>query len=97
MTRLLPKPPRHIVKLSYETREHIRHRQDCICFYCTEPILPSKFVLDHLIPRWAGGTHGPENRVAAHKRCDKVKGSRMPTELELSRLGDQIGKYPEHA
>lgn len=52
------------------------HRQHGRCFYC-----PNKFwrpkrppTIDHKIPIWAGGRDTADNRVAACKPCNELKG-----------------------
>jgi 5-methylcytosine-specific restriction endonuclease McrA len=43
---------------------------------------PQRASFDHVIPRSRGGAnHG--NRLAAHRKCNTEKGSRMPTGCEL--------------
>lgn len=73
-----------------ETRRAILARQNGRCFYCEQPIVGGTYVLDHVIPRNAGGDHGPANRVAAHPPCDLKKAGRLPTEQELNKLRKQI-------
>jgi 5-methylcytosine-specific restriction endonuclease McrA len=76
--------------LTPEIREEIKARQGNLCFYCNQPI--HKYVLDHLIPRHAGGGHDKYNRVAACSPCDGQKGGRLPTERELAKFQRQLGE-----
>lgn len=76
--------------ITEEIKEGIIQRQKGNCFYCDKPIIDRKYVLDHVIPRNANGSHGPDNRVAAHTECDRAKGGRLPTPSELEKLSKQI-------
>src|SRR4051794_8954390 len=55
------------------------------CFYCGQPI-GGKATDDHLIPRAYGGATVPGNIVLAHRRCNRLKGDRLPTPEEIERL-----------
>jgi len=55
------------------------------CFYCGGPV-GAKATFDHLIPQAYGGTDDPGNIVLAHRRCNQMKGDRLPTPEELDRL-----------
>lgn len=55
------------------------------CFYCGEPV-GAKATFDHLIPRCYGGSDEPGNIVLAHRRCNQLKGDRLPTAEEIDRL-----------
>ncbi len=52
------------------------------CQYCRKPAEN----LDHVVPRSRGGEHAWENVVAACRRCNTRKGSRMPDEAGLRLL-----------
>ena len=41
----------------------------------TEPMLPE---LDHIRPRSKGGTNNVTNLQLVHRRCNQVKGARLP-------------------
>jgi HNH endonuclease len=60
------------------------------CRICGLPI-PDKIVshrhplfgtVDHVIPRSVGGSNKTENKVAAHRRCNMVKGNKHLLDLE---------------
>lgn len=55
------------------------------CFYCGEPV-GAKATFDHVVPRAYGGTDDPGNIVLAHRRCNQLKGDRLPTPDEIERL-----------
>lgn len=76
--------------LSTADRERILIRQEDRCFYCNKLIEGRKYVLDHFVPRHAGGSHYPYNRVAAHPQCDGEKAGRMPTTAERVKLARQL-------
>ncbi len=48
------------------------------CFYCRSPLEVDDAVLDHFIPRSAGGGDRLPNRRASCVRCDKRKRDRLP-------------------
>lgn len=68
------------------------------CFHCGEPV-GAKATDDHLIPRAYGGADVPGNVVLAHRRCNQLKGDRLPTAQEVERLigqrrGSRLGVWP---
>ncbi|HYD30856.1 MAG TPA: HNH endonuclease [Azospirillaceae bacterium] len=68
------------------------------CFYCGEPV-GAKATFDHVIPQCYGGTDDPGNIVLAHRRCNQLKGDRLPTPDEIGRLVAQrkrsrLGVWP---
>lgn len=60
-------------------------RQHGRCYWCGE-IIPHNstaghdecLTVDHLIPRSRGGSDSPLNLVAAHLRCNRLRGNTMP-------------------
>ena len=69
----------------YQTtlRAYVIHREDHRCIYCNRK--PSRFTLDHIIPRSANGPTNPGNLVSACERCNKAKGNRPVEEYLRSR------------
>lgn len=68
------------------------------CFHCGEPI-GAKATDDHLIPRAYGGADVAGNVVLVHRRCNQLKGDRLPTAQEVERLVEQrrrsrLGVWP---
>ncbi len=68
------------------------------CFYCGEPV-GAKATFDHVIPAAYGGINTPGNVVLAHRRCNRMKGDRLPTPEEIARLmrqrrGSRLGLWP---
>ncbi|WP_207481168.1 HNH endonuclease [Arenibaculum pallidiluteum] len=59
--------------------------QGGLCFYCGKP-MGAAATDDHLIPRAYGGADLPGNVVLAHRRCNQLKGDRLPTVDEIDRL-----------
>ena len=55
------------------------------CFHCGRPMGASA-TDDHLIPRAYGGQDVAGNVVLAHRRCNLLKGDRLPTPEEVERL-----------
>lgn len=59
-------------------------RGEPACGLCQQPIDytlphldPGEFVVDHVIPVALGGEDTIENKQAAHRRCNEVKGARL--------------------
>ncbi len=68
------------------------------CFYCDHP-LGAKATFDHVIPQAYGGVDAPGNVVLAHRRCNQIKGDRLPTAEEVDRLlvqrrSSRLGVWP---
>lgn len=65
------------------------------CFYCGDPV-GAKATLDHVIPKCYGGIDDIANVVLAHRRCNLLKGDRLPTPDEVNRLVAQrrSGRLP---
>lgn len=64
------------------TRRAVFGRDDHMCQYCRGPAES----IDHVIPRSRGGKHTWDNVVAACRRCNVRKGSRLPSEANLTLL-----------
>lgn len=58
------------------------------CFYCGEPV-GAKATVDHFIPQCYGGIDDIANTVLAHRRCNILKGDRLPTPDEIEALVEQ--------
>lgn len=72
--------------------------QGGLCFYCGQPV-GAKATFDHVIPQCYGGTDDLANIVLAHRRCNMLKGDRLPTVEEVERLVAQrrrsrLGVWP---
>ncbi|PWC42081.1 HNH endonuclease [Azospirillum sp. TSO22-1] len=68
------------------------------CFYCGEPA-GAKATFDHVVPQAYGGVNEPGNVVLAHRRCNQLKGDRLPTPEEVERFlaqrrGSRLGVWP---
>ncbi|HZH28572.1 MAG TPA: HNH endonuclease [Azospirillaceae bacterium] len=58
------------------------------CFYCGDA-LGRGATVDHLIPQAYGGIDDVANCVMAHRRCNQLKGDRLPTADEIDRLVEE--------
>jgi 5-methylcytosine-specific restriction endonuclease McrA len=72
--------------------------QGGLCFLCGRP-MGAGATDDHLIPRAYGGADLPANVVLVHRRCNQLKGDRLPTVEEVERLVAQrrrsrLGVWP---
>lgn len=75
---------RYVVKVPYQrrvtlSRRAVLHRDGSRCQYCGR----DADSIDHVIPRSRGGTHTWDNVVAACRRCNLGKGSRLLTETSM--------------
>lgn len=62
-----------------ERIEILSLRDGTDCFLCTKPFkFEEDITFDHWIPRSKGGTWDLENLRLAHKRCNALKGDRIP-------------------
>lgn len=52
-------------------------RDGFTCGLCGEPVDPTNFHLDHIVPWSRGGGHNVENLQVAHPRCNSAKGARV--------------------
>lgn len=57
-----------------------------LCLYCGRVFAPTLLTRDHVVPRSRGGEDGWDNVVAACKRCNHHKGSRLPHECGMELL-----------
>ena len=57
------------------------------CFYCRSELAVDDAILDHFIPRSAGGPDELENRRASCRPCDQRKRDRMPWHFLPQRFG----------
>jgi 5-methylcytosine-specific restriction endonuclease McrA len=71
-------PPRPFPHLS---KKEIFRRDGYICQYCGRHTL--HLTVDHVIPRYRGGTHAWENLVAACPPCNRTKGGRLLEEAHM--------------
>ncbi|MDH3250879.1 MAG: HNH endonuclease [Acidimicrobiia bacterium] len=75
------------VKVPYQrtvpvTRRAVFGRDGHMCQYCRGPAES----IDHVIPKSRGGQNTWDNVVAACRRCNVRKGSRLPSEANLTLL-----------
>lgn len=56
-------------------------RDQGLCGLCGEPVSPSDWHLDHIVPLSLGGPHTYDNVQVAHPRCNLTKGVKLPEEV----------------
>lgn len=76
---------RYLVKVPFQrrlamSRRAVLHRDGSRCQYCGR----DADSIDHVIPRSKGGPHSWENVVAACRRCNLTKGSRLLHETSMT-------------
>lgn len=72
-------PPRD--RVGSETRQWIFEADGGSCYLCNEPVDPSDWHLDHVVPRSQGGPTSIDNLRVTHPRCNSTKGTRIVVDL----------------
>jgi 5-methylcytosine-specific restriction endonuclease McrA len=65
------------------TRKNLFWRDNYTCQYCRLRFSKSELTIDHVTPKSAGGPKTWENIVAACKKCNQKKGSKLPKEANM--------------
>jgi 5-methylcytosine-specific restriction endonuclease McrA len=60
-------------------------RREVRCYWCGGPMNPVS--TDHVVPLARGGSHTPDNLVAACHRCNSSKRERLPQEWVILTIG----------
>ena len=63
------------------SKKNVLIRDKFTCAYCG--VESNRLTIDHVIPRVKGGKSSFENCVAACKKCNNKKGSRLPSEAKM--------------
>ena len=71
-------PPRPYPHLS---KKEIFRRDEYTCQYCGHKTM--QLTVDHVVPRFRGGTHAWSNLVAACPPCNRKKGGRLLEEVRM--------------
>lgn len=71
-----PLPELRLSKHSVLARDHYT------CQYCGTS--SRDLTLDHVIPRWRGGTHTWDNVVACCRKCNLKKGDKTPAQARMT-------------
>lgn len=77
----------HYVRLPHRrvppTRAAIMLRDAYTCQYCGGTPGRDELTVDHVVPRSRGGRHDWTNLTTACKRCNQIKGSGTPEEVQM--------------
>lgn len=65
------------------TRKNLFWRDNYTCQYCRLRFSKSELTIDHVTPKSAGGPKTWENIVAACRKCNQKKGSKLPREANM--------------
>jgi HNH endonuclease len=59
--------------ITEENRQIVRKRANYLCEYChsSERLSPSRFTMEHIIPRSLGGPDDLDNLALAYRRCNE--------------------------
>lgn len=72
--------PRPVMRLS---RREVFIRDRFMCQYCGRRTALKDLTLDHVLPRFRGGSHTWENLVSACRGCNHRKAGRTPREARM--------------
>ncbi len=61
---------------------YIYEREKKRCFYCGKNLKYRQITLDHYIPKSKGGTKEVFNLVLSCRKCNRLKGNRIPRDYE---------------
>lgn len=70
------------MRIGNKERYYIYTRENKRCFYCRKELRYDQATLDHYYPTSAGGESEIFNLVLCCKRCNKLKGSKIPDGFE---------------
>lgn len=63
-------------------KSYIYEREYKRCFYCKKDLKYRQITLDHYYPRSKGGTKEIFNLVLSCKKCNRLKGNKIPVNYE---------------
>lgn len=66
------------------TRREVYERDAGQCHACGKPVAWSDFEVDRLVPLASGGDHSLQNVAAAHRYCNRSRGTTGPAQLRLA-------------
>ena len=61
---------------------YIYERENKKCFYCGKSLKFRQITLDHYLPKSKGGTKEVFNLVLSCRKCNRLKGNRVPNDYE---------------
>jgi len=64
-------------------RKNVFWRDKNVCQYCSNKFPIDKLTLDHVTPRSKGGPKTWENIVTCCKKCNQIKGDKLPIEANM--------------
>ncbi len=70
------------MNISNSEKLYIYERDDKRCFYCGRDLKYGQITLDHYYPKSKGGTKEIFNLVLSCKKCNKLKGNKVPVDYE---------------
>ena len=71
-------------------RKNVFWRDSNTCQYCGNVFNPDKLTLDHVTPRSKGGPKTWENIVTCCKKCNQIKGDKLPFQVNMQPLRQPI-------
>lgn len=72
------------------TRFNVFLRDKWECQYCEEEFYTNELTFDHVIPRCRGGKTNWENIVTSCRRCNTIKGSKLPHEIRMFPMKEPV-------
>lgn len=68
--------------ISNSEKAYIYKRENKKCFYCKKHLKYRQITLDHYFPKSRGGTNEIFNLVLSCKKCNALKGNKIPINYE---------------
>lgn len=72
----------NLMRIGNRERYYVYMRDNKRCFYCSRELKYNQITLDHFYPSSLGGRGEIFNLVSCCKRCNKIKGDRVPDDYE---------------
>lgn len=76
------------------TRKNLFWRDNYTCQYCNNKFSKGELTIDHVTPKSAGGPKTWENIVAACRKCNQKKGSKLPRDAGMIPLKRPVSPSP---
>ena len=70
------------MKITNSEKTYIYERDGRKCFYCKKDLKYRQVTLDHYLPKSKGGKEEIYNLVLCCRKCNKLKGNRIPKDYK---------------
>ena len=76
--------------LPKKLRRKIFERDNFTCVYCGARSYEEPLEIDHVIPRCKGGTDNENNLVTSCRKCNRMKGKRLPNSAMWEKIAQAL-------